>query len=89
MKLQVKEWGNSKAVRLPHQFLAELGMETGDFFELSDMNTDENSVVFVVRKQTVSNKRKRLSLDERLANANDDFPILDEWDTMPTVGKEL
>ena len=90
MKLQVKQWGNSQAVRLPKDFISAFGLHTGDFLELS--NSYDDKIILTIRKNEPSVKRKRLTLDERLANSarnGNEFTRLEEWETISPVGQEL
>ncbi|MDH2927783.1 AbrB/MazE/SpoVT family DNA-binding domain-containing protein [Lonepinella koalarum] len=86
MRLQVKNWGNSKAIRLPKDFTQAMNLETGDFLELAKI--DDQTIKFVV----VPNKpkQKRLTLAERIAmTALDSLPVCAEWDTIEQVGGEI
>lgn len=82
MQLEVKQWGNSRAVRLPKDF----GVETGDFLELSAFEQDK--IVFVIKRKAEKSPRKRLSLDERIAQTIS-FATDQEWENTPRVGEEL
>lgn len=82
-RLQVKQWGNSKAIRLPKDMLAALGVELGDFLELQRMSENEFKLTAVPKK------RARVSLQELLATTDENFEMDAEWDTMQPVGKEI
>lgn len=88
MRLEVKQWGNSKAVRLPKDFIVGQGLHTGDFLEI--FAVDEHKFLLEVRKQQIEKpERKRLTLQERLAISKDELPVLEDWDSMQPVGEEI
>lgn len=85
MRLEIKQWGNSKAVRLPKDFTSQLNLNSGDFLELNQIDENRFTLV-VVQKQY---HKKRLSLSERIAMTKGELPVLKDWDTMPLVGEEI
>ncbi|WP_386698306.1 AbrB/MazE/SpoVT family DNA-binding domain-containing protein [Lonepinella sp. MS14436] len=86
MRLQVKSWGNSKAIRLPKDFTQTMNLETGDFLELAKIDDQTIKLVVVPNKA----KQKRLTLAERIAmTAFDTLPVCAEWDSMESIGGEI
>lgn len=87
MRLQVKQWGNSKAIRLPKDFTNAMNLNTGDFLELEKINNNTVKVVIVPNNPT---KRKRLTLDERIAmTSSKELPVIPEWDLLTPTGNEI
>ena len=77
MRLQVKQWGNSKAIRLPKDFTNAMNLNMGDFLELEKINNNPN-------------KKRRLSLNERLAMTSfKQLPTVEEWDSLTPIGNEI
>ncbi len=37
MRLQIKQWGNSKAIRLPKELTHSMNLDMGDFLELEQL----------------------------------------------------
>ncbi|WP_439257325.1 AbrB/MazE/SpoVT family DNA-binding domain-containing protein [Lonepinella sp. BR2271] len=86
MRLQVKTWGNSKAIRLPKDFTQTMNLEVGDFLELARIDDQTIKLVVVPTKP----KQKRLTLAERIAMTSmDTLPVCDEWDLLEPVGEEI
>ena len=81
MMLQLKPWGASQSLRIPKSMLAILGMESGDFFEVEQLDSER---IVLVKKS-----KSRLSLSQRLANSENAFFVDEEFDTAPSVGEEL
>ncbi|EGY35197.1 hypothetical protein SC1083_0200 [Aggregatibacter actinomycetemcomitans serotype e str. SC1083] len=81
-RLEIKQWGNSKAIRLPKDFIHTLNLDTGDFLELNQV--DNKFILTVIPKNS---PKKRLTLDEHLQNEN--YQVLNDWDDFPIVGEEL
>ncbi|MBN6067890.1 AbrB/MazE/SpoVT family DNA-binding domain-containing protein [Aggregatibacter actinomycetemcomitans] len=81
-RLEIKQWGNSKAIRLPKDFIHTLNLDTGDFLELNQV--DNKFILTVIPKNS---PKKRLTLDERLQNEN--YQILNDWDNFPIASEEL
>ena len=44
MRLQVKQWGNSKAIRLPKDFTNAMNLNMGDFLELEKFIEGKNMI---------------------------------------------
>ena len=63
MRLQIKQWGNSKAIRLPKELTHSMNLDMGDFLELEQIDDNTLRVVVVPHKKTT----KRLTLNERIA----------------------
>lgn len=79
MKLNIKRWGNSAAVRLPASMLAQLGVQVGDSFEV-----DVASGVATLR---VAKPKYRLA--DLMAEMPDGLPRVEGWDDMQAVGQEV
>ncbi|MDG6896406.1 AbrB/MazE/SpoVT family DNA-binding domain-containing protein [Volucribacter amazonae] len=89
MRVQVKQWGNSKAIRLPKDFTNAMNLNMGDFLEFEKINSNTIKIVIVPNNNN-HKKRKRLTLDERLAMTSyEKLPIIEEWDLLTPVGKEI
>ncbi|MFA9489569.1 MULTISPECIES: AbrB/MazE/SpoVT family DNA-binding domain-containing protein [unclassified Mannheimia] len=85
MRVQVKQWGNSKAVRLPKDFAHLMNLETGDFLELTQI--DHQTIKLVVVPPV---KRQRLTLAERIAmTSTKTLPACEEWDLLEPTGNEI
>lgn len=87
MRLQVKQWGNSKAIRLPKDFTDSMNLDMGDFLELEKISDNTIKVIVAPNKPK---KRKRLTLDERLAmTSSKQLPAIQEWDLLEPTGQEI
>lgn len=85
VRVQVKQWGNSKAVRLPSEFASLMNLETGDFLELGKIDQQTMKLVIVPQQKP----KKRLTLAERMAMTKfDQLPVDEEWDLMQPVENE-
>jgi antitoxin MazE len=78
MKSRIQKWGNSLALRIPKSFAIEAGLCENTAVELS---VTEGKLV-------VQPHEEPLSLDRLLAKITDEN-LHGEWDTGPTVGKEI
>jgi len=79
MKTRVQKWGNSLALRIPKVFAAEAGLREDARVELSLVKGG-------VMVQPVP--PEPLTLDELLSGVTDEN-LHGEWDTGPSVGREL
>ncbi len=79
MKLNIQKWGNSAAVRLPGAMLAQMGAKVGDAFDIEI--TAQRAVLKVAKP--------RYKLADLLAEMPDGLPMVEGWDAMPAVGKEI
>lgn len=79
MKTRVQKWGNSLALRIPKSFAAEAGLHADAAVELS-------LVEGTLMVQPVT--PQRLTLEQLLSGVTDEN-LPGEWDTGPTVGKEV
>ena len=87
MRLQVKQWGNSKAIRLPKDFTDAMNLNMGDFLELEKISHDTITVVIL---PNTPEKKRRLTLSERLAITElEQLPVVEEWDSLTPRGKEI
>ena len=87
MRLQVKQWGNSKAIRLPKDFTDSMNLDMGYFLELEKISDNTIKVIVVPNNPK---KRKRLTLDERLAmTSSKQLPVIQEWDLLEPTGQEI
>ncbi len=87
MRVQVKQWGNSKAIRLPKDFTNAMNLNMGDILELEQINSNTVKMVIIPNN---SHKRKRLTLDERIAmTSSKELPVIQEWDLATPIGQEL
>lgn len=87
MRLQIKQWGNSKALRLPKDFTNAMNLDTGDFLELAKVDHQTIKLVIVPNKST---KKQRLTLAERIAiTSTSSLPVCEEWDAMSPIGEEI
>lgn len=82
MEIQLKKWGNSLGLRIPHQLVVSLGL-------------DENSTLEVLEVDNTLVIKKKISppnLDSLLASIPDDFAypddVADFADSEP-MGQEL
>lgn len=88
IKVEIKQWGNSKAVRLPKDFAAAMNLNAGDMLEFAQV--DEQTIKVVVLSNPSKVKKKRLSLAERIAmTSHKTLPTCDEWDSIEPVGGEV
>lgn len=78
MKLSIQKWGNSAAVRLPAAMLAQLGVKVGDEF---NADVADGAV-------TLQPARPKYSIASLMAEMPEGLPMVEGWDTMPSVGKE-
>lgn len=87
MRVQVKQWGNSKAVRLPKDFANSINLNTGDFLDVEKVAEDKFLLVIV---PNVKKQKTRLTLSERIAmTSTSRLEICDDWDLIEPVGKEI
>ena len=87
MRLQVKQWGNSKAIRLPKDFTNVMNLNIGDFLDLEKINNNTIKVVIIPNNP---NKKRRLTLNERLAMTSfKQLPTVEEWDSLTPTGNEI
>lgn len=80
MQLQVKQWGNSAAIRLPQAILAQLKIQSNDSFEVE---VKKNALLLKPIK-----KRYKLSDLVKEMKELDEIPMIEDWDNMPAVGLE-
>ncbi|WP_410681346.1 AbrB/MazE/SpoVT family DNA-binding domain-containing protein [Avibacterium paragallinarum] len=86
MRLQVKQWGNSKAIRLPKGFTESMNLNMGDFLELEKV--DDNTIKIVIVPNAP--KKRRLTLAERIAmTSTEQLPVIEEWDSLTPIGNEI
>ena len=87
MRLQVKQWGNSKAIRLPKDFTNAMNLNMGDFLELEKINNNTIKVIIIPNNP---NKKRRLTLNERLSMTSfKQLPTVEEWDSLTPIGNEI
>lgn len=87
MRVQVRQWGNSKAIRLPKDFTNAMNLNMGDILELEKINNNTIKVVIIPNDP---HTRKRLTLDERIAmTSSKELPVLQEWDLLAPIGNEF
>jgi antitoxin MazE len=79
MKSRIQKWGNSLALRIPKSFAIEAGLCEDTPVDLS---VTEGKLVVQPHGEEL------LSLDRLLAEITDEN-LHGEWDTGPTVGKEI
>jgi antitoxin MazE len=79
MKTRVQKWGNSLAIRIPKCFAEEAGLQQDGPVELSLVDG-----TLVVKSITP----EPLKLEQLLRGITD-ANLPGEWDTGPTVGKEV
>jgi antitoxin ChpS len=79
MKLNIQKWGNSAAIRLPSAMLSQLGVKVGDVL---DVDMAEK----IARLQAAKPKYELAAL---LAEMPEGLPMIEGWDDMMQVGKEV
>lgn len=82
MELHVRKWGNSAAVLLPAAMLEQLQAHIGDCLK----------VTFNGSKAALEVAKPHYALNDLLAQCDQAAPVpadLQEWENMPTVGKEV
>lgn len=88
VRVQVKQWGNSKAVRLPKDFTNSMNLDDGDFLEL--VKLDEQTIKLMIIPNKPKPPKKRLSLAERIAMTSvETLPTDSEWDLLEPTGQEI
>jgi antitoxin MazE len=82
MDIELKRWGNSLGLRIPHKIAESLGLDENSIVEL----TESKDALVITKKRTI------LTLDELLASIPDDFhypeDVLDFVESRP-LGKEM
>ena len=79
MRTRVQKWGNSLAVRIPQSFARDIGLcENGAV----DLSVKDGNLVVQPRRD------ESLSLDALLRGVTDEN-LRAEWETGPSVGKEV
>ena len=87
MRLQVKLWANIKAILLHMYFTYYINLYLGDFLELEKISDNTIKVIVVPNNPK---KRKRLTLDERLAmTSSKQLPVIQEWDLLEPTEQEI
>ena len=76
MKVNLNKWGNSVAVRIPHSFIKQLGLQKDTSMEMS---LENDKIVLT---------RKRFTLDHLLAGINSKNTH-QETKTGKNLGKEI
>ena len=79
MKLMIQKWGISAAIKLPEAMLEQLGAKIGDTIEL-----DVQANTLKLRPA-----RPRYKLADLLAQTTGSFSVIDGWDEMTPIGKEI
>jgi len=79
MKLMIQKWDNSAAIKLPESMLEQLGAKIGDCIEV---DVQANTL-------TLRPARPRYKLADLLGQTTGSFPVVDGWDEMSSVGKEI
>lgn len=80
MKLTIQKWGNSAAVRLPVSLLAHANVGIGGHLDVQQMDGG---------KLVVSAAKPRYTLAELIAESPETLPMVEGWDDMPSVGREI
>lgn len=80
MQTEIKKWGNSAVVRLPATMLSQLRLAVGSPIKIT---ADGNRLII---EPSVT---RRYSLEELLAEMPSEFPMVEGWDEMEPVGKEI
>lgn len=81
---KICRWGNSRGIRLPKAFLDLAGFKDDDEVSLAV----DNGSIIIKKAVPMDGRRSYPSLVERFAAYEGDY-VPTEWDTGPTVGKEL
>ena len=68
MEIQLKKWGNSLGLRIPHQLVTSLGLNENSTLEILEV---DNTLV-------IKKKSSPPSLDSLLASIPDDFTYPDD-----------
>ena len=79
MKLTIQNWDNCAAIKLPAAMLKHLGVKIGDTIEL---NVHSGSTILRIAKP-------KYRLEDLLAQMPNGLPLVDNWDKILPVGKEL
>ena len=83
---QIKQWGNSKAVRLPKDFAQLMNLDVGANIELKKINDKTIQLVILTKPL----KKRRLSLTERISRTDiNRLPTIKDWDELMPVGNEI
>ena len=80
MKLTIQKWGNSAALRLPVSFLAHTNTRIGAFLDVQPIEGG---------KVVVAAGKPKYKLADLLAESPTELPMVDGWDDMPAVGREI
>lgn len=78
MYTTIQKWGNSQGVRLPKVILEMVNLSENDTVELK---VEDGKLI-------ISPVKKHKTLKERIAEYEGDYSP-HEWDTGPSVGKEV
>ena len=79
MKLTIQNWDNSAAIKLSELMLEQLGVKIGDTIEL---DVQVGSTALRIAKP-------KYYLEDLLAQMPDGLPLVEDWDKILPVGKEL
>ncbi|NMA03424.1 MAG: AbrB/MazE/SpoVT family DNA-binding domain-containing protein [Clostridiales bacterium] len=78
MYTTIQKWGNSQGVRIPKSILEKANLNENDTVELK---VEDGKVI-------ISSVKKHKTFKERIAAYKGDYKPR-EWDTGPSVGKEV
>jgi antitoxin MazE len=82
MDIQLKKWGNSLGLRIPHQLASSLGLDETSTIELLEVDS-----VLTIRK-----KQPPITLEALLASIPEDFEYpsdVQDFVDSPLMGQEL
>lgn len=90
-KLIIKQWGNSKAVRIPQALINHFCLKNEDYFE-AIIETDSIRLIPVNQLPVKKGKFSKYKLDDLLSEmkqeVGEEFPIIQQWEEMKPVGLE-
>lgn len=79
MRLKVQKLGSSAIIRLPIKVLKKLNIKIGDVLLV---NLNDHKLKLHVQKP-------KYKLADLVLEMDESFPIIEEWESMPSVGKEI
>lgn len=79
MRLKIQKWGKSAAIRLPTEFLNQVGLSIGDSIELS----------VLTHGLKLETSKPKYNLADLLAEMPNVMPMVEGWDSMQELGLEI
>ena len=84
MEIEIQQWGNSAAIRIPAAVLSQMGLVTGDVLLL-----DVSHETLILKPLTAKPHRRLADLMAQCDLTAAEPEELAEWDAVQPVGREV